>query len=302
MKSIGQPSEVLLVLDQKVMGSDLKDSLKAMLEVDVPGLNQKESFFRVTRVPVSIYRDEMMKMHTKLLVKVDDALTDCDMAVARDVNAKPQMQVLVTGPSVDALRTYLNQNAGRIRELLVDHQIGMQTDYIRRKYSAAISEALKPMGFTGRLPEEIAKVKKGEDFVWASSQRTEKQLNFAFYLIASEDGRELGDVERMVQLRDSVMQVNIPGSREDQWMETVWENEQPVVVTEERQRNGMRVLEIRGLWQMHNGAMGGPFVSYSWYDAESARIVVTEGFVYSPSTEKRDLVRQLEAGLRTIHK
>lgn len=297
--SIGQPSEVLLVLDPEIMATDLKDSLKALLECDVPGLNQSEQFFRVSRVPQSIYKGEMTKMHSKLLVKVDRKLQACDIQVAYDVNARPQVQVLLTCPSAEELRSQLHSLAEKARQLLLDHQLKMQQSYLKRRPSKVMLKELKAMGYEGYLPEEIAWAKKGESFVWGSSRTNEKQQNIVLYYYTS-DGRELDDLTRSVQIRDSVMQENIPGSRPDQWMETVWEQEEPVVGWEKCVRDGQEVTELRGLWQMRNGAMGGPFVSYHWYDESMHRVVVVEGFVYSPSTEKRDLMRHLEAGMRTI--
>lgn len=307
-KSIGQPSEVLLVLDQEVMASELKDTLRTILECDVPGLNQSESFFRVSRVPASIYKGEMLKMHSKLLIRIEKNLQETELKVAHDVDAKPQVQVLLASPSVVSLKDFLAQDADKVRQLLLDHQLGMQQAFLKRHHSKAVRKDLKAMGFDGLLPEEITFTKKGENFLWGSSRTNEKQLNFVFYRYDS-DGSELsmpdarggyGDLHRLCEIRDSVMQLNIPGSQPDQWMETVWEQGEPMVQLSQRLREGKRVAELRGLWQMRHGAMGGPFVSYLWYDENARQVVVLEGFVYSPSTEKRDLVRRLEAGMRTV--
>lgn len=297
--SIGQPSEVLLVLDPAVMATELRDTLKDMLQCDVVGLNQSEPFFRVSRVPLSIYKGEMLKMHSKLVVKIDAAQKEAALKVAYDVDAKPQIQLLLTSPSIPALADFLQNKADQVRQTLLDHQLKMQQTYLRRHHSKAVAKCLKTMGFEGLLPEEIAFTKTGEDFLWGSSRTNEKQLNFVFYTYPS-DASELGHLQEMVMVRDSVMQLNIPGSLPDQWMETVWEQGEPIVTLRQVKREGRMVNELRGLWQMRHGAMGGPFVAYSWYDESSGRMVVAEGFVYSPSTEKRDLVRRLEAGMRTI--
>jgi hypothetical protein len=37
-------------------------------------------------------------------------------------------------------------------------------------------------------------------------------------------------------------------------------------------------------------------------DSVNNKVVVTEGFVYSPTTDKRDLLRTVEASLRTMYK
>ena len=47
-------------------------------------------------------------------------------------------------------------------------------------------------------------------------------------------------------------------------------------------------------------ALGGPFVSLAYPDSAQGRLLVTEGFIYSPDTNKRDLVRRMEAALRTL--
>lgn len=299
--SIGQPSEVLLVLDPAVMATSLKDSLKDLLECDVPGLNQSEHFFRVSRVPQSIYKGEMKKMHSKLLVKVDPNQETCDIQVAHDVDAHPQILVLLTCPSTDELRSNLRDLTEKAKDLLLDYQLQMRQSYLRRRPSKVVLQDLKAMGFEGFLPEEIAWTKKGRDFLWGSSRTSEKQQNFVFYHYPS-DGQELDDLVRMVQIRDSVMQKNIPGGQPGQCMETTWEQEAPVADLEKCVLDGREVSILRGLWDMRNGAMGGPFVSYQWYDGSLGCVVVAEGFVYSPSTDKRDLMRHLEAGLRTVRR
>jgi len=46
--------------------------------------------------------------------------------------------------------------------------------------------------------------------------------------------------------------------------------------------------------------MGGPFLSYTFKDEESGRLIVIEGFSYTPSAKKRDFVFELEAILKTV--
>jgi hypothetical protein len=41
--------------------------------------------------------------------------------------------------------------------------------------------------------------------------------------------------------------------------------------------------------------MGGPFISFSILDEKRKRIVTVDGFLYAPTDDKRDLLRQIEA-------
>ena len=66
------------------------------------------------------------------------------------------------------------------------------------------------------------------------------------------------------------------------------------------EENDDYAFEARGLWEMKNDAMGGPFVSHVRVDRAHARVVVVEGFVYNPGGLKRDKMRKLNAALYTL--
>ena len=57
---------------------------------------------------------------------------------------------------------------------------------------------------------------------------------------------------------------------------------------------------VRGLWRMEGDMMGGPFVSHAQLDEARQRVIVVEGFVYAPETDKRNFLRRIEAALFTL--
>ena len=57
---------------------------------------------------------------------------------------------------------------------------------------------------------------------------------------------------------------------------------------------------MRGLWRVEGDMMGGPFVSLARLDEQNNRVIVAEGFVYAPETEKRNYIRRIEAALYTL--
>ena len=67
-------------------------------------------------------------------------------------------------------------------------------------------------------------------------------------------------------------------------------------------RDSTDYIEMRGLWTLEGGFMGGPFISYAFIDKESSRPVVVTGFVYAPGDDKRELLRQVEALMYTLEK
>lgn len=300
--SKGLPSELLLVVDKEVWDSDLQDSINGIVKAQVPGLMQVEELFRVTRIFSKGYAATHTTFHTKLFIKVDKTLDKPMMGTRRNEYAKPQLELVVAAPSLDVLREYLMLNSERIKEILVESQIEKRVELLRKKYSKKVDDDLKEvLGMSVRAPENMRATKKGERFLWGGTNLLAKDLNLVVYTY-DWHGEDLLDTDRYVEKRDSVMKHNIPGSNEGQWMQTVREREhkRPLVECAEREINGRKVMEARGLWEMRNGALGGPFVSISRVDTAARRVIVGEGFVYSPSTDKRDLVRQMEAVLRTL--
>lgn len=300
--SKGMPSELLLVVDKEVWLSDLQDSINGIVKAQVPGLMQVEELFRVTRILSKDYAPTFTTFHTKLFVKVDKTLDKPLMGTRRNEYAKPQLELVVAAPTLDELREYLTLNSERIKDILVEAQIEKRVEQLRKKYSKKVDDDLKEvLGMSVRAPENMKATKKGERFLWGGTNLLEKDMNLVVYTY-DWHGEELVDTGRYVEIRDSVMKHNIPGSNEGQWMQTVREreNNHPLVECAEREINGRKVMEARGLWEMRNGALGGPFVSISRVDTAAGRVIVGEGFVYSPSTDKRDLVRQMEAVLRTL--
>ena len=92
------------------------------------------------------------------------------------------------------------------------------------------------------------------------------------------------------------MKLHLKGAKPGQYMSTVdWS----VDIKEGLYRD--RYIQVaRGLWEMENDIMGGPFVSHSVVDEVNNRVIVAEAFVYAPNRKKGSFMRKLEASLYTL--
>ncbi len=63
--------------------------------------------------------------------------------------------------------------------------------------------------------------------------------------------------------------------------------------------NGHYALEGRGIWEMENDFLGGPFVSYLINDEANKQLVMVDGFVLAPGRKKRELMEELVQVLQT---
>lgn len=299
--SKGQPYELLLVVDETLWNGASGDSLrKRVVEADMPGLPQSESVFRLVKIFPKHFTQMYVTMRNILVVKENKNLTSVKMGVARDVEAIPQVYVSIETPDADALGEFLSRNGERIINVFVDSELEQEDLRLNKKYNVDVYKASQEIFGVGvKVPVELGALKKGDDFLWASTDRVDQDMNYVCYALPLMSKDELLSM-KWVEVRDSAMKKNIPGSTPRQWMVTMQENGKPLVVQRTLMLDGHEVCEMRGLWEMRNGGIGGPFVSLAYPDSAHGRTLVAEGFVYSPRTRKRETVRRMEAAIRTL--
>jgi len=297
----GTPSELLVVLPSALVDSPVADTLLTLTDCDAPGLGAQEPIFRTMTIGARGYKGMYRLMHSQLLVAIDSAAPTPRLGVAHDVSARGQLQLRVSAATPRQLASYLGEHREHIQQVLLDFQLQRRAQLLAQHHSQPVSEAMRRMGYQAHLPTELRSTKGGKHFLWASTNRGgDRDVNFVFYTLPWRDIATI-DASAFARMRDSVMQANIPGSQPGQWMETQRNPaSQPVVWLTRRMLQGQSTLEVRGLWSMHGGFMGGPFVSWVRTDSVRRHLVVSEGFVFSPNSAKRDLLRSVEASLRTV--
>lgn len=98
--------------------------------------------------------------------------------------------------------------------------------------------------------------------------------------------------------RDSLTQQYIKGSKDDMYTSTEYRR---AVNTSSFQQGRLLAYETLGTWQMINGAMGGPFVNFTYFDPSTNRLFMVEYSQFAPSVQKKlPFVRQFRAMGRTF--
>jgi len=59
-------------------------------------------------------------------------------------------------------------------------------------------------------------------------------------------------------------------------------------------------VEVRSMWTTEGKFQGGPSVQYVLLDYERARIIHADARVYAPNASKREMIRELEAIIKSI--
>ena len=304
--SKGLPFEMVVIAPRQAYEGELSDSVEMLLRCSTPVLPQHEPLFRLNIIWNDANLTTWRTFRERLILDIDSRAAKPSIGVAHNPVASPQLEVKVTARSAHELATMLGLHQERLRDLFVDSELDFMADALRRKYSQSTARTLRAIcGHSICVPASLRASKRAENFLWVGTNLNDKDQNFVYYAYPW-DGSPFS-LAASVAHRDSAMRRNIPGSRSDQWMQTATDRgglqqtdvPRPLAFARTRIINKENVHEIHGLWEMHNGAIGGAFVSLERVDTANRTVHVTEGFIYSPHSPKRNLMRQMEAALRT---
>lgn len=299
--SSGRPYEILLVIDKAMYERPAGRALHDVLTSDVPGLPQHEAQFRITTCAMEHFDRTFKIFRNIIVVNINPNIyTQTRFKFIRDLNATPQMIMTINSPSEQEMSDYVYSHGKTIIDFFVKAELNRSIKLLERSHSEQVASLAKEMfGCDVWVPSDLTSIKKGNNFFWAS-QNGGNQLNFCMYSYPYTSSK-IFTPEYFVQMRDSFMAANIPGSQPGMHMATQKYNGQNLVEGQHIVVHHQFAQEVRGLWEMTNDNMGGPFVSHVRVDTVNQKVIVAEGFVYYPNEpRKRNHIRRLESALYTL--
>lgn len=265
------------------------------METPLPGLPQQENAFDVSHVSDGSALQSSRYARAIVVVDIDaNRHSSTRLRYEKDVYASPQMIVYLETPSADSLIADHNKIGGSLRALLGRFETNTALRHLRKSHSPAREkEVEKAVGCRILIPSDITKTKLGSRFIWLSDDGSSSVRSICVY---SAPGTDVS-AERLTEIRDSVMRVNIKGETDSMYLST----EHRIAPTLRTIKVGGRtIVEMRGLWQMQGDIMGGPFVSHTIVDTLRGMTITAEAFVYAPGETKRNIIKRMEAVLYTL--
>lgn len=294
-KSQSAPYEMLLVANKEWLNTMAGQALSVVLNSPIEGLPQAEPHFRLTKINPAAFDGTFRFYANVIVVKIGKDYPEPKVRMVEDAYCRPQLILYLEAPDDNSFITLVRERAELILSMFDAREIARERSLLKKTYSGKVQKQAKQQFCTDiKVPLDIDDIKKGKDFFWASDSKNEFRSNICMYTLPLKD-MSLND---FVAARDSVMKINIPGDKENQWMET--DSRTVTFKATELEGSSIPVIQVRGLWDMRNDAMGGPFVSYVYTDNANSRLLVVEGFVFAPTETKRAIIRPLEAALQTV--
>ncbi|RHJ95327.1 DUF4837 family protein [Parabacteroides bouchesdurhonensis] len=294
----GLAYEVVVTMDQKDWKGEAGELIKADLGSPVPGLPQVEPSLRITYVQPHDFNGLLKYVRNILIVKIDPSVySKVSLSYEYDVWAKGQVVLTMKAPDAAAIVEYLKANKDKLANFFVDVEINRAIAQLEKKYSSVVMEQLESKhDLMLNAPENMTYYKDTTDFFWASNNANTGRTDLVVYTFPYTDPNTF-TADYLVAKRDSVLKANLPGAFPDSYMATETRGGiqyTPITI------NGKYCGVLRGLWRMEGDMMGGPFVSHVRLDEKNNRVVVAEGFVFAPETNKRNFIRRIEAALYTL--
>ena len=289
----GKAGEVIVVIGQNdwegAVGTVLRDSLSC----DFPQLPQREPMFSLTNVPQSAFTS-MFQIHRNLIiVNISKDVTEPGVVYRNDVWAAPQTVIRVNAPDSETAVDILKENSTTIVGMLEEAERARMIRNAKKYEELKIAPVVTDMiGGSPHFPSGYKLKKKTEDFIWVSYDPEYVSQGILIYKYPVVEGEDMMSPENLLAANSKMLMDNVPGMFENTYMKL--SSYAPPTVTYKKYK-GLQFAEIRGLWDVHNDYMGGPFVTHVFYSPDGKYMIGLEGFVYAPKFDKRHYLRQVEA-------
>lgn len=298
----GKNGEVLVIINDDIKADTAGRYITAMLNDNYLGLAAAEPIFDVQTVPHGYFNETMAKFRNIIDVVVADTISKDTLMCFDDMWARPQAYISIKAKSKASLLKLVERNHIKVVSYLSKSERDRMIAYNKRIQHFAIqSELSEKWGMDIIIPNTFTKCnpKNKEDMSWIRIDTDESNVNLLTYDFPYVGEGSLS-MPYILNKRDSLLRENIEGP-DGSFMCTEVRFGLDETLYKSGKYRGMEVAELRGLWRMEGYAMGGPFILRAHHDTINNRIIVTDGFVYYPSRDKkRNLIRQLESIMYTM--
>lgn len=302
MSATGTPlSLVAVVPDGMIDNEALRDSITYYFGQPVTILPQPEPMTDISFVEASNFVSFVRRVRNILFVTIDgEKYSGPSVGLITDEYASGQIILHAKGRSLEDIFTLLQKRGDQLVHLIYKKEIDRRLDYLEGTFSNPIRQLIEDsVGVTMNPPTGLDFTRARRGLVWASNMDQSKRIDLVVYSIPYRNPNTFTE-EYFTELRDSILGSVITGKFPGSQMTTVKRDAPPF-----NYYHGMTYLghyrgELRGLWEMTNDMMGGPFVMQAMVDESGRNLVIGEVFIYAPGEKQRNLLLNAEASLYTI--
>ena len=289
LPSSGKINSISVVIDDKLWYGVIGDSIRNKFAKAVDGLPKEEPLFDINQYPTHLMEGFMTKSRTIIVIK---KTSENFFSVNRNQYAKPQNVFHISGISVGAILEILERQTPKMLQIIEDGEI---IEHQRLLNDSILDPKIiqKEFQIVSKIPNNYDYVVKESNFVWLKKELvggSNSLLISQLPLSAINNNFEVSS--RILKIQDSIGSLYIKGAEPGSSMYI--DQSYPIYFMKTK-RDGKVVFTTKGTWRLKDSFMFGPFVNYMILEPDNNRILFLEGFSYSPSRDKRDLMHELKA-------
>lgn len=292
--SSGNINNLSVVIDNDFWASRIGNEIRTVFAAEVIGLPQQEPLFTMRQMPPIVFSDFATRNRTILKIERDKP---AETKILKDVYATPQTVVVISGNSAKDIVGEINKNAKDIISAFKQTEI-KQRQRLAKKSLHKDKSIEGALGISIEFPSAYRIAKQDGKFFWLRRDIKNGDANLIIYEMPL-DAISKGDnaINDIIKMRDSIGKVHIPGPLDGSYMIT---EEAYTPFLNQTTIDNKPTFETKSTWEVKDAFMAGPFINYAVKDEANNRLIVLEGFVFAPSTPKRDYIFELEAIIRSL--
>jgi hypothetical protein len=293
-KATGKINTISVIIDNQLWNGEIGESIRNKFASPVIGLPEEEPLFTINQYPVKLMEGFMTDSRTIIVVKKENKT---QFEIHKNQYASPQNVFHISGKTNGDILDIIEKNTPQIIQIIKETEIAesqrisrqslINSIIIRNKFQISLEV---PTGYSYALQKS--------KFLWLKKEIISGNTSLLIYEVPINSIKNNSNViTNIIRIRDSIGNLYISGTELDTSMITE-EGYSPYLF--KLKLNGKETYETKGTWELKNDFMSGPFVHYAIVDEAHNRILILEGFCYSPSKKERDLMHELESIIKSI--
>lgn len=292
--SAGGINEITIIINDVLWNGEVGDALRKKFAAPVDGLTQEEPLFTLNQY---YDRSAPKRSNARNMIVVGQENT-ANYSYTANRNCSPQNVFTISGKTIDELLEMIDMHGDEIIMKVRDTEFE-QLRKVNKASGLRSDDAFrKNFGIEIEIPKTYSFAIKNDSFFWLKRDIPSGNASLLVYKVPFKTiEKDKVIISNIIKMRDSIGNMYIHGQEPGTHMVTEEAYAPYVFMTSLKDR---RAFESRGNWEMENDFMSGPFLNYTIRDDKNQCYLVVEGFIYSPSSPKRDLLAELESIIRSI--
>jgi hypothetical protein len=293
-RATGKINTISVIIDDQLWNGEVGDSIRNKFASPVIGLPEEEPLFTINQYPAKLMEGFMTDSRTIIVVKKE---LKNQFVIKKNQYASPQNVFHISGKTSADILEIIEKHTPEIIQIIKETEIA-ENQRINSQSLLNTKAITDKFRISLKVPSGYLYALQKSNFIWLKKEITSGNTSILIYQVPiSAIKKGSNNIVNIVKMRDSIGDLYVRGTEPDTRMITE-EGYAPYLF--KIKLKGKETYETKGTWELKNDFMSGPFINYAIIDEQHDRVLVLEGFCYSPSKEERDLMHELESIIKSI--